>query len=733
MAERKPKPRQEAGDLPPITKEDLAIDIRDMGDLPPISEEDIKELTGGPMAAIGSFLNELTLDNLPALAGAASKLTGGDYVAERDRMAAQLKQNSEAFPKSAIAGKVAGFGASMAGGVASAKGGQKLIGSISPKLAELLEKSPIIGGAAEAALGGFGGGALQGTDVREGQFDPIADLRQRLESGATGAVLGAPIGVGAGILSKAGQLPIDMATRDIAEREAWLAQQIPVEEMRKTDALFGGDSRANRVTQAGKELGIVPTQGMLSDDVVKRNLEDSLANTPTAMGRMVGRQGRQVRQQLSNTAAGFLKDRIATADANYQAGTAIKEQLKSVLSAAYAPLKEAYGEISQQMGAIPLSTEGKKFAQKYWERRIRNSTTFTPDSIPRKVAEKYIAQIPRARTAENLRLMASEMKKEISTLVRRGEYVGELADVPGALERLAEREVIKAGFEATGRTAKGRELAIGLLDQKRMTDAQYRDLKEMFDRLRKNAGLKSQDTYGTLVDAIDDVPAEDLIRGLFDKNNLSSLKFFQANFPEAFETMRRHKVTEVYNKAKKSVAGEDLEFVDPKALLREIDNMPGTVRELLFGKQNMRKLEPLQVLTRALPGPVNPSGTSRGLEYIENFWNPVANLRDVGRWMMLNDRSPISPGRIPETVRKTAPPLAALGGGAVANSQQFMPEPRIEGFQVNQLAPVPPELMAQYLDSVSKDSSLSTIQKAKLKNLANKHGLAPTGGQGGSQ
>lgn len=729
MAERKTKTRDDLGsELPPLSAEDvekIQIDPRNLGDLPPLTEDEIQQAGGGPMAAIGTFLNELTLDNLPALVGAAGKMIGKDYVGERDKMAAQLAKSETIYPKAATAGKIAGFGASMLGGAATAKGGSKLTKTIIPKLGEFLERSPILGSAVVGAMGGAGGGFLQGTNVREGEFDPIADLRQRLETGATGAVLGIPLGIGAGMLSKIGSVPLDMAQKEIADREDWLAQQIPTDEIRRAEALFPGGKRIARVTKAGQELGIQPTPGMLSDDVVKRNLEDSLANTPTAIGRMVGRNGRQVRRQLSTTAAGFLKDRVDNADLNYQAGTEIKSQLKSVLDKAYGPIKEAYEQISREMGDIVLSPESKQFAQKYWQRRIKNSTTFAPNSVPLMTAQKYISQIPNARTAENLRMMASELKKEIGSLVKRGEYVGELADVPAALERLAEREVIKAGIQATGKTANGRELAMGLLEAKRKTDGDYRELKDLFNKLRTNAGLKAQDTYGTLVDALDDIPPEDLVKGLFDKNNIRSLKFFQSSFPEAFESMRKHKITEIYNKVKRGVDGEDIQFVDPKALLREIDAMPGSVREILFGSKNLKKLDPLQVLTRSIPGPVNPSGTSRGLEYIDNFWSPAANLRDIGRWMMLNDKSPFSPGRIPETIRKSAPPMAAIAGGASANTQQFAPDPKIEGIPVSQLSAIPPEMMPQYLQQVTNDSSISNIEKAKLKNLANKYGLAP--------
>jgi len=752
MAERAAKDRESFGsELPPIDMEEIKAKRQKQADseeLPPIDLDELEELRGGTTAALAVFADEIALGNLPAIMGFAEGLTGGSYVKERDRTMAQIEKGQKNYPMAAMVGKGTAIVGSMAGGYALAKNAPKIASKFTPEMAkklgekvasygirlpkpiaDFLAESKIIKGAAVGAGAGAIGGALEAPPFKEGEVDLAADLHGRASNAALGAIIGAPFGALGGAVSKTINTPLKMAEDDLARREAWLLSQIPSDEMAKVERQLGtsGAQRAERVGEAGRKLGIKPTEGMLSADFQKRNLEDSLANTPTGIGRLVGQQGRQVRQQLSTQTANLLKDRLESTAANYDAGNAVKQQIKEVLAQAYAPIKESYAQISSELKNVPMSEDGIKFAQNYWRRRLKNSPTFAGDSDMARIAQRYVSQLSNIRSVENLRLLGSQLKEEVAALKDQGQFVGELADLPAAIDRLAERELVKAAIANTGRTAEGRQLAASLLAQKRQTDSQYSQLVDLFENLRKNAGLKSKDTFGTLDAALDEIPPEDLIRGLFDVKNINAIKFFQQRFPDAFETMRRHKLNEIFQKSKKSVAGEDLEFVDPKAFLKQVDSIPERLRVVLFGEKNASKIDPLATLVRSIPGPLNPSGTSYGNDYIENFWNPAANVRDLGRWMMLKDKWPISPSNLPKTIDRTSPITAGAIGAGMAQSRSMQPAIKIEGFPADQLTQIPPEMMQQYLDQIANDSSISVTEKAKLKNLANKHGLMPMG------
>lgn len=723
------------GMFAPITKEEVDSVNKDM--FAPVTKEELEALSGGPTAAISSFLNELALGNLPQLIGASRYLVPEEgksreesYVSARDEAAKKFKEASNKNEGAAAAGKALGFTAGFFTGGQTVKGAEKLLGKASPALAEALMQSPWTRGALGGALGGATAGALQSPVIREG--DVGDELTARAEQAGVGALLGAPLGVAGTAVSKMIQFPMDLANKDLAEREAMILANTPLDELNRTERVIGDSDalRAERVTAAGKQLGIVPTPGMLSSDPVKRNLEDSLANTPTAIGRMVGNKGREVRGQLSIQAANMMKDRIATGNADYDAGLAVKEQLKEVLGKVYAPIKDAYAQISQEMGNIALSEEGKKSAIRYWQGRLKNSTSFLPGSPEQELAKRYIDRLPQIKTAEQLRMLAGDAAAQVNALRSQGKYVPAMSEIPSALERLADREIQKAAVSATGRTQQGRQLAAQLMNMKNQTDREYASLKRVFEQLRANAGLKSKDTMGTVIDALDDIPPEDLINGLFDRKNIDALKFFSKEFPLAFDTMRKHKLRQIFDKSQRSISGEDVKFTDPKAFLREIDQMPDFVKQTLFGTQTLSKLEPLEVLTRAIPGPVNPSGTSYGTQYIENFWNPTANVRDIGRFMMLSDKGPMSFKNIPTTINKAVPYVGAASGGLVAAAgagQNFQSQPMVEGFPLSRLQPLPPEMSQQYTDSVKNDPNLSVSQKAKLINLATKHKMMPGG------
>lgn len=725
------------GMFAPVTKEEIDSVNKEM--FAPITKEELDALSGGPIAAIGSFLNELSLGNLPQLIGASSYLVPEDgksreesYVSARDKAAKSFEEAERGNQGASFAGKALGFGAGLLTGGQAVRGAEKLLEKAAPTLAEALMNSPWTRGALGGAIGGATAGALQSPGIKEGEVNIGGELTARAEQAGAGALFGAPVGIAATAASKLIQFPMDLANKDLAEREAMILANTPLDELSRTERVIGDSDalRAERVTAAGKQLGIVPTPGMLSSDPVKRNLEDSLSNTPTAVGRMVGNKGREVRGQLSIQAANMMKDRIASGNADYDAGLAVKEQLKEVLGKVYAPIKEAYAQISQEMGNIPLSEDGKKSAIRYWRGRLKNSTSFLPGSPEQELAKRYIDRLPTIKTAEQLRMLAGDAAAQVSALKSQGKFVPAMSEIPAALDRLADREIQKAAVAATGRTQQGRQLAASLMSMKNQTDREYAALKRVFEQLRANAGLKSKDTMGTIVDALDDIPPEDLINGLFDRKNIDALKFFSKEFPLAFDTMRKHKLRQIFDKSQRSISGEDVKFTDPKAFLREIDQMPDFVKQTLFGTQTLSKLEPLEVLTRSIPGPINPSGTSYGTQYIENFWNPTANMRDVGRFMMLSDKGPMSFKNIPQTINKTVPYGGAAAGGLVAAAgagQGFQSQPMVDGFPLSRLQPLPPEIAQQYTDSVKNDPNLSVTQKAKLINLATKHKMMPGG------
>lgn len=159
----------------------------------------ITGLFGGSTAAAGQkTIDAATAGHLPQVAGAASAVTGGDYVKSRDAEAKKLEEFAKNNPKSSLIGTGVGTALTIpVGDVAAAKtlsGGGKVLSKIAPAAADALEGSKI----AKGIVMGGEIGALQNPGDKEGVVDPI-----QFGSRTANAGIGAGIGLGAELLPSA--------------------------------------------------------------------------------------------------------------------------------------------------------------------------------------------------------------------------------------------------------------------------------------------------------------------------------------------------------------------------------------------------------------------------------------------------------------------------------------------------------------------------------------------------
>lgn len=763
MAERKTRTRPNAEDellRVPLTREE----IEEAELWKPLTPEEIEDVSGSTMAAAGTVLDSVLLGNLPNLMGAAQALPGvaggpsemrQRFIQGRDEVAAALAKAKQENPNAAGIGETAGTIASLGVGFGAGKLSSKAAEALSKRLLEIIRANPqlaeklpgfVLRGSIEGAVGGSAASAAQAPTIREGEFDPAAELLERGKAGLAGAALGAPIGAIGGVAARAIDIPIQAARRE-AElvNEAYRAA-IPSAQIAKEQARLGVESagRKEAVQAAGKQLGIMPTRGMESSDPVIRNLESSLSQSPSSIGQLVSGNLRDVRNQLSKVAGGMLSGRADDIDVAYDVGSRVKEKLTQSIKNRYQPIREAYDQLAGDYSAIDLDKATKKRVIDNWKWRVEKSGLFREGSSRKSNAMGFLQDIEQLQTAQQLRNYISGLQSEIRAMTKAGQYDPVMGEMVGAADRLLERTVIKRAIEATGSAKSGkvgRDLAVKMFQEKKALDKEYRRLKEILGGVRGQIKKSGPDTVGTVLDAIDDMPSEKLAQVMFDTKNIDGLKFLNREFPDVVEELRAFKLREIADKATTSLQGEaGVSFVDPKKFLKEVDRLPESVREMLFGSKNMKKMDPLRTLTMSIPERVGPSGTPQGLDYSDlgtvSGWIGQ-NIRDVGRYGMMQRGVPGLKGMLFDIEKfpsrtQGASTIGAAGAGATTGSiaqgnPSFVPSPKLEGFPIDSLLPIDEVMLPQYLQSIDSDQSLSVIQKAKLKNLANKHKLAPVG------
>lgn len=716
----------------------------------PPSESELDEVGGGTVSALSSFLNEMMLGNLPALEGAAAALVPTDdrsmkdrYVEERDKAARTYATAQSKSPKLAQAGQAAGIGAGLLGGYGASKVSEKVLRKVFGPAADTV-MGAIRRGAADAAITGAVVGAAQEPGTIEGEFDPAGDLKKRLQAGGLGALIAAPIGGAGGAIARTLNVPFRMAQNDLAEREAAIMAATPRAEMAAAESLLGASQKSREavINSAGKQLGIVPTTGMKSADPTKRFLEDSLSESPSGIGKMVSQKLRGVKSQLSTATGNLLKDRSADLNYQFDVGSRIKEQLGSSLNNIYKPIKEAYAQLAPDLNAVKVDRASKARVMKFWGDRIDNSGLFLNGSPRKALADSFLQQLPRMESAAQLENMSNAIGQQIRALAKSGGYDPMLGEIQSAVDRLSQRSILKSAIANTGNHKSGktaRDLAVKMFSDMRAVDKEYGALKKVLEQTRGVTKMSGPATMGTILDDLSEMPAEQLARAMFDPKNIAGLKFIQKQFPEVAKDLRGYKLREIADKSMTEAQGEITAFMDPKAFFRQVDGMPPYMKDFLFGS-NVKKLDPLKTLSLAIPGKAGPSGTPRGMDFLD-ILNPMKNVRDIARWGMLNNDKNASVMSLSNVMDMTKVPnrvdrsishgSGALAGASVAgvgsSSTRFQERPRIEGFRAEEVMPIDPALMPEYLKSIDKDSTLDNIQKAKLKNLAHKHGLAPVG------
>lgn len=432
--------------------------------------------------------------------------------------------------------------------------------------------------------------------------------------------------------SVAGSIP-----KPLSEDEA-LAQAIqsPKEKGKFLSGLTQQKQNADEIRLAGQYLDIPVTPGQTSTSDYVQSMDSALSQSPTIAG--VSHQQKYAKgfEKIGNVVDGIMD---ASQASPYQRGQTIKDQIQNTVDTIYQPLKEAYAARGTIGESIALPDEARL---KQYDKIVELSQKFAkanPDAekMVRNAAEGLLRQDTVSDLDEYLKVLSAQQRNFRSGATPDHYAANALGDAISSMEDFQIGQIAKQGRGLARQGVEGAdEIAKDIINQHKELKAKYSEFKEILGDLAGTAKLgKKATTAGGLEHVLENIPNERLVEKMFDPKNSAGLAKLRDNFPEVFKTVVNGKKADILAKANGDVG----------KVLKEFKKLTPEIQDLLFTSEEKQLLKLSNIWVDAVPKNINPSGTSKGMQFQEAIrYGPLSaiinNAKDIGIKTLLKFATP---------------------------------------------------------------------------------------------
>lgn len=574
---------------------------------------------GGFEGYTGGFGDEI-LGAIESPKGAAKSLFGygsddpdvKKYQRERDTAREAFEFARKENPISSTAGSITGAVVSPGGKASTALKGGKAV-------------------AMAATLGGLGGLGLSDAELADREYGKAA-----LDT-AIGASVGGAAQYGAnklgGYLASRGAGAAD----EVIEASAGSPPPPPggpgsekgIGKMQRWARQIFGEAKpvenADEVAAAIKDISgkeEVPAY-LLTRDQPTQNLASTLIKQPTIGGRMTRKEVMPIYEGLDKFGKA-VANRAGSMSQN-EAGKAVKRGAAARFKQMIEPAEVIYQELEEKFAGVPI----ERVAFKRGMTKLRNAykTDFSGrsqallDQIENTFNENVsdVASLRKFRTSIGSYLESTSSKAE-------RDIVGELY---GVLTRERDRSILRSAVRTgpkIGRGAKADRLLGGL----KQADRIYREAVTEAGEALGVEGRRGIPRATAIRQYLDETPAEQLVKDLFDKGNVEQLNRVRATFPEEFKILKDRAVADLVE------ASSERGQVSAQRLVTRLRKYSPEVQEILM-EDLLPKARSAEKTLDALPRNFNPSDTSTRMEYSRvlspEWW--ADNVRSIGQRQIL--------------------------------------------------------------------------------------------------
>lgn len=449
------------------------------------------------------------------------------------------------------------------------------------------------------------------------------------------------------------------------------------------------------IASAFKDLDIVPgpiaTAAMSGDQKALSQVQDLVRAQHSKTLSELGTYPKQIRDNLSKHLGMPLDD--ITNFSNKESGDAVKEQLAKSIEKKYGPINKEQQAKQANAESINMHDEDRlNFAGKIVEKGINAVET---DSPYYKIYSDYAERVLAKNTVGQLDKLNTEILNRARTHVIDINEKNALHDVSRMINDFTESQIEKQA------TKLGVEGLSPLIQAERQAAKQnYKQYVNQLQELMDFMGVGNWKGTGSLINKLDDLTSEQIIKKFSTSGDTAGLKMLQKEFPEVAELVRQHETKQFLSGAVHKELGETV--LDSKKLISKMEKLASSGQkeriDYLLPNGAADKLRSADILHDAITNVtrMKDSGTPSGLAKVFRHLG-ASSLGAIG-WMM--GKNPISAAIIGEATQRLAVDLPQEVKFAML---KFMASPQsvnAEGFHA----------MVQMANQVSK--SVAKINKA---------------------
>lgn len=291
----------------------------------------------------------------------------------------------------------------------------------------------------------------------------------------------------------------------------------------------------------------------------------------------------------------------------HEAGSAIQKQVIDSLEKKLSPLTDQFEAIKQQFSKVPIGNDIRsKLQQDLAEIAQKEGYGLSAGSPQNKVVQGAIKDVMNVKSLEDLRKLRSIIgNNTFDVLNTKG------LNHTGSLIKKAFNEIEESVVEAAAGSK-----SPALLGEVRAARGSYKQAMDTLDTLNDRLHVGSYGGGKSFVNALKEMKPEDVLRRLNPKSDAGLLDVLAKDFPEIASAIKEHNINKLLAQA--AVKSPEGHSINAKNLFNAIDKMSPELRAQLLSPGAEAKIRGTQALLKALPERMNPSGTAKTLDALNN-------------------------------------------------------------------------------------------------------------------
>ena len=374
---------------------------------------------------------------------------------------------------------------------------------------------------------------------------------------------------------------------------------------------------------------------MLAKDKPTQQLAGTLLKSPTIGGALTRREVQPVYDGLERFGKA-VAERAGGLSA-HETGTAVKRGAAERFRAMIAPAEKIYDGLEAKFSSVPL--ERTAFKRGISKLRAQFSTDFTGAS--QKLIDQLENTFAEVKDVQSLRQFRTNLGQYLEGNVSSAQkrIIGTMY---GVLTRERDRSIVRSAV-TTGAKISRQAKGAGLVKDLKSADRTYGQAVRSAAEALGVEGSNKTATSTAIRQYLQDTPAEQVVKDLFNKGDFSAIQRLQEVFPDQYKMVKDLAVRQLVE------ASSENGQLSVQRLSTNLHKYSPEVRQLLLGDLGPQ-LKNVQTTLGALPRNFNPSDTSSRLEFLD-LLSPTKNVQSLVQRQVLTGRAP-SAGAVAQTMGK---------------------------------------------------------------------------------